>query len=399
MSVARRLEARDPIVAGWGMVPFRRADDGTTPRDWVRTVCRDALARAGLEPVDIDGVIIACESDHLSLQLSPSALFTDEIGLVPHAAVRVESGGGSGANAVRVGVMHLLSGLARRVLVCGFEHAASHLKSTDVRLLYGLSFDADIEGWTGVSAANLYALSVQLHMRRHGTTRNQLAAVAVKNRANALANPFAHRPGHVTIDDVLASRVVSAPYNLLDCSSHSDAAAALVLGCPSALPAGAPPRVAITGSGCATDHVRLGDRLDPSRFASKTSSARDAYTQAGIVDPAQDIEVAELYDAFSGAEIQAIEALGLAAEGHAAEWLEQGRFDPTGQVPINLSGGLIGQGSAPGAVGIAQVITVARVLAGDYPLQPSARVPRRGLTDAHGGVATCSVTHILERFD
>jgi acetyl-CoA C-acetyltransferase len=101
--------------------------------------------------------------------------------------------------------MHLLSGLARRVLVCGFEHAASHLKSTDVRLLYGLSFDADIEGWTGVSAANLYALSMKLHMRRHGTTRNQFAAVAVKNRANALANrsPIAR---DVTIDDVITSR-------------------------------------------------------------------------------------------------------------------------------------------------------------------------------------------------
>src|SRR5207253_885057 len=137
-----------------------------------------------------------------SLQLSPSALLADEVGLVPRAAVRVESGGGSGANAVRIGVMHLLSGLARRVLVCGFEHAASHLKSADVRLLYGLSFDADLEGWTGVTAANLYALSAQLHMRRHGTTRNQLAAVAVKNRANATVNPFAHRPGHVTIGDV-----------------------------------------------------------------------------------------------------------------------------------------------------------------------------------------------------
>ncbi len=398
-AIARRLDARDPIVAGWGMVPFRRADDGSTPRDWVRTVCSGALARARLEPCDIDAVVIACESDHLSLQLSPSALLADEVGIVPGAAVRVESGGGSGANAVRIGVMHLLSGLARRVLVCGFEHAASHLKGADVRLLYGLSFDAELEGWTGVTAANLYALSMQLHMRRLGTTRNQLAAVAVKNRGNATVNQFAHRAGHVTIGDVLASRNVSAPYNVLDCSPLSDGAAAVVLGHAAALPGDRLARIAITGSGCATDHVRLGDRSDPSRFSSKTLSARDAYQQAGIVDAAREIDVAEVYDAFAGAEIQALEALGLAVEGRAAKQLEEGAFDREGRLPVNLSGGLIGQGGAPGAVGIAQVITVARLLAGDYPLRPSTRVPRRGLADAHGGVATVSVTHILERFD
>jgi acetyl-CoA C-acetyltransferase len=249
-----------------------------------------------------------------------------------------------------------------------------------------------------VTAANLYALSIQLHMRRHGTTHKQLAAVAVKNRANALQNPFAHRSGRVTLDDVLASRSVSTPYNVLECSPLSDGAAAVVLGHAAALPAAQLPRVAITGCGCATDHVRLGDRADPWRFASKTLSARDAYAQAGISDPVRDIDVAELYDAFAGAEIQALEALGLAEEGHAADRLGEGAFDVDGRMPVNLSGGLIGQGGAPGAVGIAQVITVARLLARDYPLRPT-RAPRRGLTDAHGGVATVSVTHVLQRFD
>ena len=395
----RRLEARDPVVAGWGMMRFGRVDDGSTPRDWVRHVCGDALERAGLEPRDIDLVVIACESDHLTLQLSPSALLADEIGLVPKEAVRVESGGASGASAVRTGVIHLLSGRARRVLVCGFEHAASHLKSADVRLLLGLSFDADIEGWTGVATTNLYALSIQLHMRRLGTTRRQIAAVAVKNRGNALANPLAHRPGRISVEEVLASRCVSTPYNVLDCSPLSDGAAALILGCDDALPASGKPVVAITGSGCATDHVRIGDRPDPSRFASKALSVREACEQALIDDPANEIDVAEIYDAFAGAEIQGLEALQLAKEGHAAPALESGAFDADGHLPVNLSGGLIGQGGAPGAVGIAQVITTARVLSGDYPVRPASRVPRRGLTDAHGGVATVSVTHVLERFD
>ncbi|WP_051301946.1 thiolase family protein [Sedimenticola selenatireducens] len=390
-----------PLVIGSAMVPFRRYRDGTGPRDWVRTVANEAIADAAIKPADIDAVIFASETDFLSLQLVPAPLLLDEIGLSGCSVSRVETGGASGGNALRSGVMHILSGFARRVLIVGYEHAASHLAGDDVRLLYGLSFDAELEGWAGATATMLYALSVQNHMARYGTTVEQLAAVSVKNHWNACDNPWAHKPMTITIDDVLASAVVSTPYRMLDCSLISDGAAAVVLAHPDAVPERSDrPRVRVTGSGCATDAVRLGDRDEPGRFSAKELSAQQAYAMAGVTDPMREIDVVELYDAYTGAELQGIEALGLSPAGEAAARLCDGVFDRDGVLPVNLSGGLIGQGGAPGAVGLAQAITVTRLLEGRYwPGLQAGRSFRRGVTDCHAGVATANVTHVFERED
>jgi acetyl-CoA C-acetyltransferase len=385
------------VVAGCGATAFGTFRDGSTPRDWVLRCAREALDDAGIELADVDAVVVGSESDFFSLQLAPGALLTDEIGLVPCPVVRVEMGGGTGAAAVRTGFMHIRSGLHRCVLVIGFEHAASHLSGDDMRMLYGLSFDADIDGMAGATAANLYALSIAGHMRLHGTTEAQLAAVSVKNHGNARANPGAHKPMSVTVADVLASRPVSTPYKLLDCSIISDGAAAVVLTAGGMPHSSARPRVLVTGSGCASDHVRLGDRAEPHRFRSKERSGRAACAMAGIEAPSRQIDVAELYDAFTGAELQGIEALGLAGEGAAAAALEAGEFARDGRLPVNLSGGLIGQGGAPGATGVMQIVTLTRLLQGRYwpELQPQRRLAT-ALADAHGGIATVSFTHVLE---
>ncbi len=398
----RRLRSqrddRRPLLLGGGAVAFRRYHDGSSYRDWVREASLAAIADAGIEPADIDAVVIASESDFLSLQVTPGTVLIDDLGLVPCPVMRVENGGASGASALRAGVMQIMAGQARCVLVAGFEQAASHLSSDDVRLVYGLSFDAEIEGMAGATTVNLYALSIQEHMQRFGTTASQMAQVSVKNHGNAHANPWAHKPMDLTIDDVLASPVISSPYRLLDCSVNSDGAAAAVLCDPAHAPAAAGARVRIAGSGCASDYVRLGDRAERYRFAAKTQSARAAYAMAGITDPRRQIQVAEVYDAFSGAELQGIEALGLRADGEAGAAVAAGEFALEGRLPINLSGGLIGQGGAPGATGILQALTMQRLLTGRYwpGLQPSQDL-RTGLIDAHGGICAVSVTHVLQR--
>lgn len=389
--------AARPVILGGSMSAFARRRDGSGWRDWVCEVARDALADAGLEAKDVDALVVACESEVMALQLTPGSIIVDDLGLTPREVVRVESGGASGASAVRHAFMHIASGLARRVLVVGFEQAASHLSGDDVRLLYGLSFDADLEGIAGVTATALYALSMNLHMQRHGTTREQMAHVSVKNHGNARCNPLAHKPMAIRVGDVLASPVVSTPYRRLDCSPLSDGAAAIVIAAPGHGPRSGGPRVRIAGSGCATDHARLGDRAEPHRFAAKARAAADAYDMAGVVSPAEDIHVAEIYDAFTGAEIQSVEALGLARDGEAGPAMAAGDFDAGGRLPVNLSGGLIGQGGAPGASGIAQTLAVDRILRGAYwpGVQPS-RELRRGVVDTHGGICTTSVVHVLE---
>ncbi|MEP7207540.1 MAG: thiolase family protein [Casimicrobiaceae bacterium] len=387
-------------VAGGALSRFGRSRDRSTPRDWVRAVVAEALADARMEPAAIDALVFASETDFLTLQLVPAPWLTDELGLTPRPAVRVESGGASGGQAVRTGVLHVRARAARTVLVVGYEFAASHLAGDDVRTLYGLSFDADLEGFAGATATALYALSIQAHMAAHGTTEAQMAAVSVRNHRNAIANPQAHKPMRITIDDVLASTPVSTPYKLLDCSLISDGAAALLLTGDRQLVRRDRPAVRISGTGCATDHVRLGDRSDVGVFAGKRASAAQAFAEAGIVDARRDITIAELYDAYTGAELQGLEALGLARPGEAGPAALTGEFAIGGRITVNASGGLIGQGGPPGATGIAQVATVAKLLAGTYhpALQP-ARPGRHGVADCHAGVATLNVTHVLERLD
>lgn len=387
----------ESLILGSGIQRFGRFKDGSTPRDWSHAVVDTALAESGVTLADVDTMIVGVESDHLTLQLSPGALLADELALHGIPVVRVEAGGASGGMAVRQAHAHVQAGMARCVLVLGFEHAASHLKSDEISLVYGLSFDADLEGFAGVTPATEYALSIRAHMERYGTTEEQLAAISVKNHGNALANPFAHLPLTLNIDDVLASPPVSAPYRRLDCSPLSDGAAAVVVAADDWAPQSANPRVRIAGSGCANDYVRIGDRDEPDRFAAKTYAAQQAYTQAGVMRPRGAIDVAEVYDAFTGAEIQAIEALGLGVPGHVAVAAREGRFNADGELPINVSGGLLGQGGAPGATGVAQIATLSRLLTDTYWWRPpTAETFRRAVADCHGGVGTVCVVHVLE---
>ena len=387
----------DVYVLGGSAVRFARRRDGSTWRDWVREAGLGALEDAGVEARDVDAVVVATESDFFSLQVAPAPVVAAEVGLDRCGTMRAESGGASGAVAVRTAHALVASNLARCALVVGFESVASHLGADDVRMLYGMSFDAEVEGFAGATPAALYALSMRMHMTRHGTTPEQMAVVAVRNRANACANPLAHKPMRIEVSDVLASPMVASPYRRLDCSLLSDGAAAMVVAHPTKAPRIERPRVRIAGSGAASDCPRLGDRTHPERFDAKARAAREACAMAGVRAPTEEIDCAEVYDAFSGAQLQAVEALGFTPEGAGGPACEGGEFDRDGRIPVNLSGGLLGQGGAPGATGVVQALTVQRLLEGRYfeDAQPR-RALRRGIVDTHGGVCTSAVVQVFE---
>ena len=380
------------LVAGTGMTAFSRRKDGSGFRDWAGQAFQAALASAGLERRDIDALVVASESDFFSLQLNPASVLADDFGLAGVACQRVEGGGASGQLAVHAATALVRGGLAKRVAVVGFEASASYLDAADVSMLYGFSFDAWTDGMTGVSATALYALSAKMFMARSGAGVDDFARVSVQNRKNACGNPDAHLPLDISVEDVAASPMISDPYRRLDCSPLSDGAAAIILTAPGAAPADRQGAARITGIGAASDRARLGDRNDPGQFCGKRAAAKRAYAMAGIDRPAEQIGLAEVYDAFAGAQLQAIEALGLSADllgEHRA-----GGFAPGGRLPVNLSGGLLGQGAPVGATGIAQLIACARQVEGTYhdALQmPSP--PALAVADTHGGVATtCAVT-------
>jgi acetyl-CoA C-acetyltransferase len=378
-------------IAGASLTPFSHRRDGTGIRDWARDAFEGALAMAELDRRDIDTLVLASETDCFTLQLNPATLLAQDLGLSGATALRVEGGGASGQLAVHAGAARILAGLSRTVAVVGVDAAASGLPGQTARRLYGLSFDALTDGPTGTTATQLYALSWQVFAAAEALGDDDLARVTIAHRANALANPDAHLPRSHDRDEIDASPLIASPYRRLHCSPLSDGAAAVILCASDALPAARRTAPRIAGMGAATDRA-LGARDDPGRFTAKTQAMQAACRMAGTTP--SDIGLAEIYDPYAGAALQTLHALGLS---HApGRDLAEGRFARGGPLPVNLSGGLLGQGGAPGATGVAQVATCAKLLEGRY--HPGAQLsapPAYALADTHGGVASNAAVTIL----
>ena len=210
----------------------------------------------------------------------------------------------------------------------------------------------------------------------------------------------------ISVADVMASIPIAEPYKLLDCSLLSDGAAAMIISTESWARAHSihwadRPGVHFTATGSGSDTMRLGDRPHPypglAHFRGKRAAAQQAYAMAGISDPATDIQVAELYDSYSGVELQAYEELGFVDYGHAGPAAAEGRFDLGGQLPVNTSGGLLGRGAPVGATGIAQAYEIMLQLRGEAQKERQVAGAVRGLTDTHAGTGTHCVVNIFER--
>jgi acetyl-CoA C-acetyltransferase len=378
-------------IAGASVTRFTRRTDGTGFRDWAGTAFVEALHRSTLDPADIDCLVVAGESDFFTLQLNPATVLAQDLGLTHATAFRVEGGGASGQLAVHAAAARILAGLSRIVAVVGADATASTLPGDTLRTLYCHSFDAMTDGPTGITATQVYALSWQAFAAAHDLGDDDLARVTIAHRANACANPAAHLPRRHTPADIAASPLIASPYRRLHCSPLSDGAAALILAAPDALPHARRTAPRITGIGAATDRP-LGARPDPGAFTAKTRAMQAACRMAGITP--SDIGLAEIYDPYAGAALQALHALGLS--GQPSTDYAAGRFDRDGTLPVNLSGGLLGQGAAPGATGVAQVATCALLLEGQYhPAAQPARLPRVALADTHGGICSNAAVTVL----
>ena len=333
------------------------------------------------------------------------AVLHDHIGLTPVPNVRVEGGGATGALALRTAYAHIQSGLCDSVLVYGCETNGRSVPSQTANQLFALSADFDWEMMIGGTYTAFYAAMIRAHMQRYGTREEQFAHVAVRNRRNAQFNPIAQRPMTLTIEDVMASRPIAEPYKLLDCSLLSDGAAVILLATEDWAKAHSPnfekrPVVRFTGTGCGTDTMRLGDRYpEITNFRGKQVAAQQAYAQAGITKPVEQIDVAELYDSYSGVEVQSVEDLDFVPQGEGGAAVADGIFDLEGSLPVNTSGGLLGRGAPVGATGIVQAIEIVQQLQQRVDPRRQVEDAQRGLTDTHAGIGTICVVNIFERQD
>ena len=392
------------VVLGVGLSRFSHDRLDGSIRDWVVEAVTAALEDGGLERDRLDLSVMAYESDHLAGQLGQGIIWHDSVGLAPRPTVRVEGGGATGGLAIRSALAQLRAGFGGCALVVGAERVGRSVSSATATELFAMSSDTDWELPVGGHFTAYYAMIMREHMRRYGTTEEQMAQVSVKNHGNARFHPLAQKPMALTIEEVMASPVIASPYKLLDCSLLSDGAAALILATRewarrNAHSFGDRPVIRLVGSGVATDRPRPGDRpwAAFAGFAAKRRAAEMAYAMPGVEEPRRELDVAEVYDSYTGAELMAYEALGLCEPGGSGEMSDLGVFELGGELPINPSGGLLGFGAAAGATGIAQAAEIVTQLRGEADPRRQVEGARLGLTDSHAGTGTICAVHIFER--
>jgi len=361
---------------------------------------RDIFVEAALGAIDdsgvdhIDSMYVGCMSGGLFVgQEHIGPLMADYLGQGPIPATRVESACASGGAAVRAGMLEVASGASDIVLVGGVEKM-NDVGGDEATYALATASDQEWEAFNGVTFPGLYAMMAVAHMHKYGTTSEQLAAVAVKNHHNGSMNPKAQFPMKITVETVLNSVLVADPLHILDCSPVTDGAAAAIL-CPADMAAKlcqkAP--VKILGSGHATGTIALHAREDLTTLEAVKKSAAKAYDMASK-GPA-DIDLCEVHDCFTIAEIIVSEDMGFFEKGKGGEAAAAGETALVGKHPLNTSGGLKSKGHPVGASGVAQLVEVVEQLRGEAgPRQvEGAKV---GMTQNMGGTGASSVCHIME---
>lgn len=339
-----------------------------------------AMAEAGVEPGEVEAFYLGnfaapsfAGQNHLAPYVAGAA------GLDGIPATRFEAACASSGSAFFHAVQAVAAGVYRTVVVAGVEVMTT--KPTPVvGEILAAAGDARLEGAAGVTFPAVFAMIARRHMHQFGTTREQMAAVAVKNHANGAKNPKAHMKKPITIEQALAGKPVADPLTVYDCSLVSDGAAAVVL-------TSKPGAVRVRGVAQASDRVALQDKEDITTFRANRLAAAKAYAMAGA--SARDIEVAELHDCFTIAEIVAMEDLGFCERGRGGPYVLSGATCANGERPVNLSGGLKSKGHPVGATGVAQIVALKGFL--------ESRELTLGLAQNLGGSGATSVVTILER--
>ncbi|MFD1512137.1 thiolase domain-containing protein [Halomarina rubra] len=383
-------------IAGVGLTPFGRMPDRTG---------RDLFAEAGLAALDDAGVVPPAV-EHLFFgnfmgelaehQGHQGPLMAEAVG-VNAPATRFETACASSGVAVREAVKTVRNGEADVVLVGGMERMTNMgtAGATD-----GLSIAADdlYEIRAGMTFPAAYALMAQAYFEEFGGSVEDLAHVAVKNHDNALPNEYAQYRNAITVEQALDAPRIADPLGLFDSCPISDGASAAVLVSDEfAEREGLDAPVSITGSGQGGDKLALHDREWLARSPATERAAEMAYDDAGIGP--DDVDLAEVHDCFTIAEVLAIEALGFYEDGAGITAARDGETTRDGRLPVNVSGGLKAKGHPVGATGVAQIASLTKLLRGTHPRSSDLDDPRVGLAHNAGGTVASATVHVLEVMD
>jgi acetyl-CoA C-acetyltransferase len=369
---------------------------GRSFRDIVVEAGVGALEDAMVAGEDIESIFVGnmsggqfVEQEHIG------ALIADYSGLaamhVP--STRVEAACASGGLALRQAVLAVASGLNDIVVAAGVEKMTD-VSSGSASAALAAAADREWEGMMGATFPGLYAMIARMHMDMYGTTSEQLAEVAVKNHANGFLNPIAQYYSRISVEQVLNSIMVADPLHIFDCSPITDGASAVVLAPAEIAHKYTDTPVYVKATGQASDTIALHDRRDITTLDATVHAARRAYDRVGMSP--KDIDVVEVHDCFTIAEICAIEDLGFVEKGQGGRFTEEGQTAIGGQIPVNTSGGLKACGHPVGATGVKQAVEITNQLRGEAGKR-QVEGAEVGMTHNVGGSGATAVVHILAR--
>ncbi len=387
---------REVAILGVGMTRF--GPTNLNIKELFASAALEALAESNLSPKRIQALFVGnVLGDFAEGQINLAGFLANEIGLGPEVpATRIEGACATASIAFRDAFMWVASGMVDVALVGGVEKI-SHMGTALATRTFAMATDSHYEALCGLTfpgvfsmLANLYADTYKIPL---DTLKTQMAQVAVKNHHNGTMNPLAQFQSEITIDKVLNSAMVCDPLQLYDCCPFSDGAAAVVLTSHDIAKqhVSQPVRVLGVGQGSAG---ALGRQKNFTIMPSRVASARQAYAMADVGP--EDIDVCELHDCFTIAEIVASENLGFFEYGDGAAAVQRGDSAINGRIAINPSGGLKSKGHPIGATGCAQIYEITKQLRGECG-ERQVQGARIGMTDTLGGNAGTVVNIILGR--
>ncbi|MGP8012405.1 MAG: thiolase domain-containing protein [Halobacteriota archaeon] len=386
---------REVAIVGLGCTRFGEMWDKSF-RDLFIEAGLMALEDAGMSGAQVEALYGGNMSSGIFIQQEHvGALIADYSGLISNnvPSTRVEAACASGGLALRSGIIAVASEYHDIVISAGIE------KMTDIgaeKAMDALAAAADREWEAAVGATfpGLYAMMARAHMHEFGTTREQLAQVAVKNHYHGSMNPRAQFRNRITIDSVISSPLVADPLRLFDCSPITDGAAAVVLVPAERAREFTDTPIYVKAASQASDTISLHDRRSLTSIDATTVAADRAFKTARL--ERSNIDVAEVHDCFTIAEIMAIEDLRFFEKGRGGPATLAGDTAIGGKIPINTSGGLKACGHPVGATGIKQAVEIAEQLRGDAGKR-QVEGAEIGLTHNVGGTGGTVVVHILAR--
>jgi acetyl-CoA C-acetyltransferase len=351
-----------------------------------------ALASAGLQPAQVEAFYLGNFAGPSFVGQSHLAPFiAGPMGITGVPCTRVEAACASSGSAFFHAFSAVAAGLYDVVLVTGVEKMTSQ-QTPRVAEILAMAGECCSEGKAGATFPALFAMIARRHMHQYGTRREHLAAVAVKNHANGAKNPDAHMKKVITLEQAMAGKPIADPLTVYDCSLVSDGAASIVLAPLEKAREWTPKPVRVLGIAQTSDYVALDRKPDITVLQAVKTAAAKAYGMAGLGP--RDIQLAEVHDCFTIAEILAIEDLGFVPKGEGGPYSASGQTALNGELPVNTSGGLKAKGHPVGATGVAQLCDLVQQIRGEAGERQVAK-HEIGLAQNLGGSGASAVVTIM----